>query len=43
MSLKIFISSMGQIFGPNTQPSKEDLLDFYAATRHKDGNLVLSR
>lgn len=39
----VFKIGFGQIFGPNTQPSKEDLLDFYASVRHKDGNLVLSR
>lgn len=40
---QVFKQGMRQIFGPHTQPTDEDLLDFYAAERYNNGNLVLSR
>lgn len=40
---QVFKRGFGQIFGPHTQPTEEDLQDFYAAERYNKGHLVLSR
>jgi len=42
-SYRIFKRGLGETFGPHTIPSDDDMADFYAAIRHKDGNKVFAR
>ncbi|XP_060545346.1 mesoderm-specific transcript homolog protein isoform X1 [Pantherophis guttatus] len=37
----IFTKSLGEVFGPHTQPSEAELWDMWTALRTNDGNLVV--
>lgn len=35
--------SLSAVFGPGTEPRDDELHDFWAASRHKEGHLVAPR
>ncbi|XP_031571990.1 mesoderm-specific transcript protein-like [Actinia tenebrosa] len=41
MSFPIFKVSFSEIFGPQSKPTADELLDFYSLVRYKDGHLVV--